>query len=140
MTNTSLVVVGIQRSRYGILKTYACIHTLLGHNNYVSALLVWGKNLISGSWDNTIQMWDIETRKPVATILRENTGGRQTGGHTNCVSALCLTENGLLISGSYDNSIKIWTPKLECKRALQGHSNWIYCLAAFGKKNIFWFT
>jgi hypothetical protein len=29
------------------------------------------------------------------------------GGHTNCVSALTMTHDGYLISGSYDTNIKV---------------------------------
>lgn len=38
------------------LKTYECVATLAGHNNYISTLQVSGNFLYSGSWDNTVQV------------------------------------------------------------------------------------
>ena len=63
---------------------------LNGHTNFCTSLLLRGKRLISGSYDETIRFWDIETgemkkclqvKKPVSCIdflmdegeLREDT-------------------------------------------------------------------
>jgi WD40 repeat protein len=53
------------------------------------------------------------------------------GGHTLPVQAIAVLTNGLVASGSLDNSIKIWD--LEKKRLLftfnssqGGHSDWVY--------------
>jgi len=116
------------------LSSLKCISTLRGHNNYVSSLAISKKYLYSGSWDHTIQIWDVESKKSVATILKEHTDGKVTGGHTNCISALTVTPTGTLISGSYDNTIKIWGSDHRCRKTLMGHSNWIYCLATDGTR------
>lgn len=53
------------------------IRFLTGHTNYCNSLLLKGKRLISGSYDETIRFWNIETgqmtkclqvKKPVSCI------------------------------------------------------------------------
>jgi WD40 repeat protein len=59
---------------YGLPQT---IRFLNGHTNYCTTLLLRGKRLISGSYDETIRFWDVETgelkkclqvKKPVSCI------------------------------------------------------------------------
>ena len=54
--------------------------------------------LASGSWDNTIKIWDTETGSEIRNLT----------GHTNWVRALAVMPNGYLASGSADTTIKIW--------------------------------
>ena len=49
-------------------------------------------------------------------------------GHTDDVHALIVWE-GLLVSGSWGNSVKLWNKKGECVRTLEGHTDYIRCLA-----------
>ncbi len=44
------------------------------------------------------------------------------------VQALIVWE-GLLVSGSWDHSVKLWDEKGECVRTLDGHTSWVRCLA-----------
>ena len=53
------------------------VRFLNGHTNYCTTLLLRGKRLISGSYDETIRFWDIETgemkkclqvKKPVSCV------------------------------------------------------------------------
>ena len=57
-----------------------------------------GNKIASGSWDNTIKIWDIATGKCERTLL----------GHENSVNALCLLPGNKIASGLSDNTIKIW--------------------------------
>ena len=58
--------------------------------------------LASGSRDNTIKIWDIETGTKI----------KELNGHGNWVNTVAFSHDGqTLASGSWDNSIKIW--KLE---------------------------
>jgi len=55
-----------------------------------------------------------------ATLLQE---------HNDAVSALC-TVNGILVSGSWDTTIKVWSPSnWQCERTLSDHTGTIRALA-----------
>jgi WD40 repeat protein len=58
-----------------------------------------GKKIISGSYDKTIRIWNIEALKE-EDILE---------GHSDSVSSVSISPDGKkLISGSYDKTIRIW--------------------------------
>ena len=72
--------------------------TLQGHTNDVSCLTVVGNKLYSGSYDETIRVWDTDTHQHITTLQ----------GHTDEV--VCLTKvGGKLYSGSWDKTIRVWT-------------------------------
>ena len=49
-------------------------------------------------------------------------------GHTKLVSSVFVKDK-LIISGSLDNTIKIWDINAgECLKTLEGHTNWVYSL------------
>ena len=54
-------------------------------------------NLVSGSHDNTIKIWDLKENKCVKTLEEQN--------YVNC---LCILPNGHLASGNSEGTIKIW--------------------------------
>ena len=45
--------------------------TLTGHSHYVNSVAYSpdGKHLVSGSHDNTVKVWDAQTRKDVNVLL-----------------------------------------------------------------------
>ena len=66
------------------------------------ALTASGDLLATGSWDNTVKLWDPRTGRLLQTLE----------GHTSDVNAVALTANGdLLASGSDDNTVKLWDPR-----------------------------
>jgi WD40 repeat protein len=77
---------------------------LRGHTEAVYAITFTadGKQVITGSFDKTLKVWDAATGKEIKTL-----GGPQ--GHQNLVLSLSLSPDGtLLASGGSDNSAKIW--------------------------------
>ena len=70
--------------------------TFLGHTDTVRCLQVDGIILISGSYDNTLKIWDLKTGECTNTLR----------GHTD--SVLCLQfDNEKIISGSADRTIRV---------------------------------
>lgn len=75
--------------------------------------------LVSGSLDNTIKLWDIETGKVVRTLF----------GHIEGVWAVA-SDKLRLVSGSHDRTIKIWMrDEGKCTATLFGHRGAVTCLA-----------
>ncbi|KAH8102852.1 WD40-repeat-containing domain protein [Cristinia sonorae] len=75
--------------------------------------------LISGSLDNTIKLWDIESGKAVRTLF----------GHIEGVWAVA-SDNLRLVSGSHDRTIKVWNREEgRCTATLVGHRGAVTCLA-----------
>ncbi len=97
--------------------SWQCLYTLTGHRNAVTAVAFSpdGKNLVSGSQDQTIEIWWRNTGKRWYTLT----------GHTNWVTTIAFSPNGeMLASGSRDQTVEIWD-MTKGKRwfTLMGHSN-----------------
>ena len=74
-------------------------------------------NLVSGSWDRTIKVWDVNSGVCLKTLT----------GHSREVCCLVLLNNGHVASGSGDTTIKIWNMESEqCIKTLNGHLE-IFC-------------
>ncbi|KAI0710453.1 WD40 repeat-like protein [Cerioporus squamosus] len=75
--------------------------------------------LISGSLDNTIKIWDIDTGKVQRTLF----------GHIEGVWAVA-SDKLRLVSGSHDRTIKVWSREEgNCTATLVGHRGAVTCLA-----------
>src|SRR5947209_6904728 len=89
-------------------KTGSGIVTLKGHKEEIFSVAFTpnGKFLATGSFDNTIKLWDVAGAKEIRTF-----GG--AAGHKDTILSVAISPNGqLLASGSggrgQDNSVKIW--------------------------------
>lgn len=71
----------------GSLEMAAC---LAGHANNVCALAAVGKRLISGSWDSSAIVWDVETGRPLYSLL----------GHTNAIWAIMALAEDHFVTGT----------------------------------------
>jgi len=109
-------------------RTCNCIKVLEGHENWVTSITTCANKLVTGSADNTIKLWNIDTFECENTII----------GHRDHVYGLCrlITAAGteLLASSSMDKTVKIWDPSKnwECVRTLKGHGDSVRCVFAYG--------
>ncbi|QMS89862.1 WD40 repeat domain-containing protein [Nostoc edaphicum CCNP1411] len=105
------------------LKDIQPLHTLMGHSHIVRSLAISadGKLLVSGSWDQTIKIWQLETGELLHTLK----------GHRDRVYAIALSPNGQIIaSGSADKTIKLWHLQTgELLGTFTGHGNIVTALA-----------
>ncbi|MHC5611443.1 MAG: protein kinase domain-containing protein [Nostoc sp.] len=80
----------------------------------------WGI-LASGSWDNTIKLWDVNTGKEIRTLI----------GHANWVNSVAFSPDGkFLASGSADCTIKLWQVHTGIEiQTITGHSDSVSSVA-----------
>lgn len=74
--------------------------------------------LITGSYDRSVKVWNLDTGNEVRTLL----------GHTRAVRALQFDQM-LLFTGSMDGTVRMWNWKAgECLRVLEGHTDGVVSL------------
>jgi WD40 repeat protein len=82
-----------------ILKCHLSVKTLEGHTNIVLCIqLVTDTILCSGSWDNTIKVWNLDTNTCIKTLH----------GHQDRVYCIRVLSRSVIISASHDKTIKVW--------------------------------
>src|SRR5262249_43125219 len=72
-----------------------------GHSNFVMSIAFSpdGKTLVSGSWDQTVKLWDVATGAELRTFK----------GHSAYIDTVAFSSDGTtLASGSQDKTIKLW--------------------------------
>lgn len=86
------------------MQTYQCLQVLRGHESGIRAIAFHpsGQWLASGSHDQTIRLWDLETGQCLH-VLEEHRGWVR--------SVVCSSDSQILFSGSNDRTIKLWDVK-----------------------------
>jgi len=96
---------------------------LSGHSEPVACVVLSsdGQFALSGSWDKTLRLWDLNTGATLRTFK----------GHTKDVfSAAFSGDNRQIVSGSRDKTIKLWNTLAECKYTIveDMHTDWVSCV------------
>ena len=99
------------------------VATFTGHSNRVLSVAFSpdSRTLASGSADNTIKLWDVQSQGQIATLT----------GHSNRVWSVAFSpDSRTLASGSVDNAIKLWDVQSQREIAtLTGHSYFVRSVA-----------
>ena len=97
------------------------VATLAGHSHWVMCCAVFagGSRALSGSYDNTLKVWNLDTNTVIATL----------DGHTSYVNCCAVFAEGRrALSGSSDRTLKVWDLDTNTVIAtLAGHSSTVRC-------------
>jgi WD40 repeat protein len=97
------------------------IETLLGHSNWINSLVITpdGRYLVSGSFDGSLKIWDLESGRLVKTLHN----------HASSVNAIGITRDGKhAVSVSDDRTLKVW--ELETGQLSKSWQSHIDCVRA----------
>jgi WD40 repeat protein len=104
---------------------YKLIKNLTGHTNSIYSLVIIpsNENIISGSRDGTIKVWNSTIFQLIATLT----------GHTGWINVIyslaIIPSNENIVSGYYDGTIKVWNSKtFKLIANLTGHTDWVMVL------------
>lgn len=96
---------------------------LCGHSHFVQDVAISsdGQFALSGSWDGTLRLWDLNTGRTT----------RQFIGHTKDVLSVAFSaDNRQIVSGSRDRTINLWNTLGQLKFTIQdeNHTEWVSCV------------
>jgi WD40 repeat protein len=101
------------------------LHRLIlkGHAGAVSSVAFSpdGQSIVSGSYDNTVRVWDATTGTERHTMH----------GHKDEINCVAFSPNGqLIVSGSDDNTVRVWDASTGAERyTMRGHEGQVYSVA-----------
>ncbi|KAM3082705.1 hypothetical protein ACMFMF_002359 [Clarireedia jacksonii] len=103
----------------------ALLQTLEGHTKSVNSVAFSpdGKQVVSGSSDRTVRLWDTATGQQILPVLE---------GHTSSVYSVAFSPDGKqVVSGSLDRTVRLWDTATgqQILPALEGHTSNISSVA-----------
>lgn len=113
------------------------VRTLRGHEGPVNAVCSEGGKLVSASGDGKLILWDMKSGERLRTLEGHVRGlaciefkvSRRLSLY-RFININCSKQDGLIISGSNDCKIKVWSAATgECLRTLTGHTALVRALA-----------
>ena len=133
-----------EEGNYGFAK-----RSLRGHNHFVSDVVISsdGQFALSGSWDTTLRLWEIEsgicTRRFIGALTdyKKKEGDERRAekckhsnsypGHSKDILSVAFSaDNRQIVSGSRDRTLKLWNTLGKCQYTItdEGHTDWVSCV------------
>lgn len=97
---------------------------LRGHGHFITDVVLSqdAHYALSGSWDKTLRLWDLNSCKTA----------RRFEGHSDDVLSVAFSpDNRQIVSGSRDKTIKLWNTLAQCKYSIHepnSHTDWVSCV------------
>jgi guanine nucleotide-binding protein subunit beta-2-like 1 protein len=96
---------------------------LKGHSHYVQDVAISsdGQFALSGSWDGTLRLWDLQSGETTRRFV----------GHSKDVLSVAFSaDNRQIVSGSRDKTVNLWNTLGQLKYTLSdaGHTEWVSCV------------
>jgi guanine nucleotide-binding protein subunit beta-2-like 1 protein len=96
---------------------------LTGHSHFVQDVAISsdGQFALSGSWDGTLRLWDLNTGMTTKRFI---------GHNKDVLSVAFSADNRQIVSGSRDKTIKLWNTLGQCKFTIaeECHKEWVSCV------------
>jgi guanine nucleotide-binding protein subunit beta-2-like 1 protein len=111
-----------EQGKYGVPQK-----RLTGHNHYVEDVAISsdGRFALTGSWDGTLRLWDLQTGETTYRFV----------GHTKDVLSVAFSaDNRQIVSGSRDKKINLWNTlgqlkyTIDSKTSDNAHTGWVSCV------------
>jgi guanine nucleotide-binding protein subunit beta-2-like 1 protein len=105
--------------------------SLKGHSHFVSSVAISrdSKHVVSGSWDKTLRLWDLNTM----------TTRKLFTGHTKDVLSVAFSQdNRMILSGGMDKTLRFWNTLGDNKFTSNQFNGWVssICNVKQGKDSI----
>ena len=117
-----------------------CLYTFTDHTDAVSSLSLSrdGRWLVSGSWDQTLRLWDLSTGTLKSKVTAHSQG---------LLAVLFIQSEGKgyeIATGSFDQTIKLWvvepedsqTMALDLRETLTHHTGSVHSLGVFAASSL----
>jgi guanine nucleotide-binding protein subunit beta-2-like 1 protein len=93
------------------------------HSHYVQDVAISsdGQFALSGSWDGTLRLWDLQSGETTRRFV----------GHSKDVLSVAFSaDNRQIVSGSRDKTVNLWNTLGQLKYTLSdaGHTEWVSCV------------
>ncbi|CAG0915094.1 unnamed protein product [Notodromas monacha] len=117
-------------------REYSMAAELSGHKHYVNAVVAIGAceqfplgAILTGSMDGVVRVYGVGGGDPV----------RLFEGHKQSVTCLAVSSGGLVLSGSWDFSMKVWLNKEQqpCSKTLVGHTMAVWSVTVMPGDRLF---
>ena len=100
------------------MNVFECVQLVAVHKSGVNAMELTSKWVVTSSADRNVKVMtkNLQTLKTMY-------------GHTGSVTALCVYEEELVVSGSADSTVRVWDPvEGICNHTLKGHTEKVLCV------------
>ncbi|MGW4410798.1 protein kinase domain-containing protein [Nonomuraea sp. NPDC004702] len=100
---------------------------LAGHNGIAHSVAFSpdGRTLATGSYDNTVRLWDVATRTSIGRPLAAR------NNPTGTVTSVAFSPDGKILAADDDDTVRLWdvATRTSIGRPLTGHTDWVAALA-----------